>query len=445
METQQEETNANGQESPSFFKQHALGIKMLVVVTLILLLLIPANMVSNLIVERKERKEEATLDISSKWGGEQTLTGPIFSVPFKFTQLSEDKKLIEEHIGKISWVPEKLEINMKVDPEVRKRGIFGVIVYRSKVKMSGYFNPADLKIVDVSAEKIMLQKTAIELNWSDLKGLVENIDFKIGGTTYPLEPDMSDKGSLIALLDLNPLMGNKIPFECEFTIRGTNNISAIPLGKNTSMTVISSWPSPKFSGNYLPDERTIDDKGFTAVWKIPQSSRPFRQAWLGSLRNFETTSFGVDFIQPVNNYTSAERTVKYALLLIALTFLCFFFIENMKGRNIHALQYTLVGLALVLFYSLLVSFSEYISFSWSYLIAGFMTSTLISTYIFAIIKDKITAISIFLTLGALYGFIYVLVLQEDFALLFGSVGLFVILAIVMNFSRKLNWGTKLHS
>jgi inner membrane protein len=311
--------------------------------------------------------------------------------------------------------------------------------------MSGYFNPADLKIVDVSAEKIMLQKTAIELNWSDLKGLVENIDFKIGGTTYPLEPDMSDKGSLIALLDLNPLMGNKIPFECEFTIRGTNNISAIPLGKNTSMTVNSSWPSPKFSGNYLPDERTIDDKGFTAVWKIPQSSRPFRQAWLGSLRNFETTSFGVDFIQPVNNYTSAERTVKYALLLIALTFLCFFFIENMKGRNIHALQYTLVGLALVLFYSLLVSFSEYISFSWSYLIAGFMTSTLISTYIFAIIKDKITAISIFLTLGALYGFIYVLVLQEDFALLFGSVGLFVILAIVMNFSRKLNWGTKLHS
>ena len=442
METHQQETNTNDHESPSFFKQNAIGLKMLVVVSLILLLLIPANMISNLIEERKERKDEATLDISSKWGGEQILTGPMFSVPFKFTHINDDKKTTEEHIGNISWLPEKLDISMKLEPEVRKRGIFDVIVYRSHVKMKGFFNPADLQIADVAAEKILLQKTNIELNWSDLKGLVENIEINIAGNKLQLEPDMTTKGTLLANLDLNPLMGNKIPFECEFTIRGTGNISAIPLGKTTSMSVTSTWPSPKFSGNYLPDERTIDDKGFTAIWKIPQSSRPFRQAWRGSHSDFSATAFGVDLIQPVNNYTSAERTVKYALLLIALTFLCFFFIENMKGRNIHALQYTLVGLALVLFYSLLVSFSEYISFSWSYLIACIMTSTLISSYLFAIIKDTKTSISIFITLTALYGFIYVLVLQEDFALLFGSVGLFAILAIVMNFSRKLNWGTR---
>jgi inner membrane protein len=165
-------------------------------------------------------------------------------------------------------------------------------------------------------------------------------------------------------------------------------------------------------------------------------------SWLSNQIDIKDFGFGVDLLLPVNNYSTADRTVKYAILIIGLTFLVFFFIENIKGRSIHPLQYILVGFSLVLFYALLVSFSEHIDFNLAYLISSLMTATLISLYLLGVLKENKLASIIFGTLGLLYGFIFVLVQLEDFALLMGSLGLFFILAVVMYFSRKIDWYQK---
>jgi inner membrane protein len=192
----------------------------------------------------------------------------------------------------------------------------------------------------------------------------------------------------------------------------------------------------------LPDAKEKVKKGFNASWSIPLTQRMIPMSWLNNQIDIKGYGFGVDLLLPVNNYSTADRTVKYAILIIGLTFLVFFFIENIKGRRIHPLQYILVGFSLVLFYALLVSFSEHIDFNLAYLIASLMTTALISLYLLGVLKENKLAGFIFGTLGLLYGFIFVLVQLEDFALLMGSLGLFIILAVVMYFSRKIDWYQK---
>jgi len=202
----------------------------------------------------------------------------------------------------------------------------------------------------------------------------------------------------------------------------------------------SNWKNPSFDGNFLPvTTPVVNDKGFTADWKVQHLNRNFPQSWKNESFDFKPSQFGITLLQPVDAYSKTERSVKYAILFVALTFGLYFFIEIIQQKQVHPVQYVLVGLALSIFYTLLLSVSEYLPFNLSYLIAALATAALITLYTRSIFNTWRIASLFGGLLAMLYGFIFILIQLQDGALLFGSIGLFVLLAIVMYYSRKIDW------
>jgi inner membrane protein len=213
----------------------------------------------------------------------------------------------------------------------------------------------------------------------------------------------------------------------------------MPLGKQTQASLEATWPSPSFDGNFLPESRQVRADGFEARWKVLDLNRNYPHLFLDNTYSFQGSDFGVRFIQPANDYQKNTRTGKYALLVIGLTFLIFFFFEILRKTRIHPFQYLLVGLALVLFYMLVLSISEHLGFAGAYFIASAATIGLICGYGAFIMPPAKNALLLGVFLIAIYGFIYVVLQLEDYALLVGSLGLFAVLAAVMYLSRRVNW------
>jgi inner membrane protein len=216
----------------------------------------------------------------------------------------------------------------------------------------------------------------------------------------------------------------------------------LPFGKRTTVNISSPWSDPSFTGNYLPDNRVVNNQGFNANWKVLYMNRNFPQQWKGNMNGLEESAFGVDLLVPVDSYLKSERTVKYAILCIVLTFTAFLMIELIYTKSIHAFQYILVGFALCLFYTLLISISEYLNFNTAYLIAAIATVAMIYLYVRSVFDSNRIASFIGLTLVFMYGFIYLLIQSQDYALLMGSIGLFLTLGLVMYFSRKAKLGSE---
>ena len=200
-----------------------------------------------------------------------------------------------------------------------------------------------------------------------------------------------------------------------------------------------AWKSPGFIGSFSPESK-IDANGFTANWNILHFNRNIPEAWTDhSIKSFAETSFGVNLVDTVDQYQQNMRSAKYALMFIALTFVVFFFVEILTRKKIHPLQYLLVGIALILFYSLLLSISEQLNFGAAYLIASIATIGLIVAYAHSIFKSIMSTGILAAFLSILYVFLYVVLQLEDIALLFGSIGLFIILGVIMYFSGKINF------
>jgi inner membrane protein len=234
------------------------------------------------------------------------------------------------------------------------------------------------------------------------------------------------------------------PLELSATIRlkGSGDLLFFPGGRETTISASSSWSSPSFTGSMLPDVRTVKDSGFAADWKVLAINRKFPQQWKKATYNLSDSPFGVDLFVPVDAYQQITRTVKYALLIIVLTFTAFLLIEWICHLVIHVFQYILVGFALCIFYTLLLSLSEYLGFSPAYFLAAAATIGLIAWYMGSLLHSWKLSLFVAFLLTVQYGFLYTLIQLEDYALLMGSIGLFVILALVMYFSRKINWEQK---
>jgi inner membrane protein len=216
----------------------------------------------------------------------------------------------------------------------------------------------------------------------------------------------------------------------------------LPFGSETQVQVASNWPHPSFSGAFLPATRNITAQGFDAQWQVLELNRPYPQAWLGTQISdaaLNASAFGVGLYQAVDIYQRGERATKYALLFIALTFLTFFAWEQLTGTRLHPLQYLLVGLALSMFYLLLIALSEHVSFANAYLIAAASLVLLIGAYIAGALASRSRGIIVAGAMSFIYGLLYVLVLSEDYALLLGAITLFATLATVMLVTRKLDW------
>ena len=422
----------------------SLTFKAIIIVVLILVLLIPGKMIQNLIKERQERSHETVQKINDRWSGGQTLCAPLLLVPYVLTKYDRDNRpAYETHVLHIT--PKELKINAKLTPEERHYGIFKAILYKSNLHFEGNFS--ELAHLNMENCELLFDKAQIAIGISDLRGVTQNPDFKIGNTTLEttvgvVTPFNSGKTLIVNLKDIPP--SDNLHFDCTMQLNGSSAISFVPIGQHTSVTVSGQWQSPSFIGGFSP-ESTVDKGQFDATWNILSFNREIPQMWSdNTVTNLEDHSFGVFLIETVDHYQQNMRSAKYALMFIALTFTVFFFVEIITKKPILVFQYVLVGIALILFYSLLLSLSEQIGFGWSYLVASAATILLITVYFYSLIKQKPATFILAGIMFILYAFLYIILQLEDLALLFGSIFLFVILGVIMFVSNKIKLGKPTH-
>lgn len=420
----------------------SITFKALVIGFLTIILLIPGIMIQDLIRERQDRSVETIEKINAKWSNAQTICGPVLTIPYTTTHMdANNKTVLQEHT--ISITPENLNIDTQLFPEERYYGIYKTILYKSEIDLSGNFDKINYQKTDNST--IHWEQAYLTIGVSDLRGITENISFTLDNKQYPVEAAgnydrLMGKILVVSLNNADTLLtGQPLNFNCKIKLNGSSNINFIPIGKTSKVHVAGTWKSPGFIGNFSP-EHTITENGFDANWSVLRFNRSIPETWIDNqVDTFEDASFGVNLIDPVNHYQQNMRSAKYAIMFIALTFVVFFFVEILTKKRIHPIQYLLVGIALILFYSLLLSISEQINFGIAYLIASIATIGLITAYTHSIFKNKMQPGALAAMLCTLYIFLYVVLQLEDVALLIGSVGLFIILGVIMFFSRKINW------
>jgi len=424
--------------------KNSVGLKLGTITILMLLLLIPASMIKSIISEREMLNQSVLNEVSQKWAGKQQINGPILTIPLIYEYKVEDDKTISK-TKYLYLLPEQLTITGKIEPEKLKRGIYEVVVYRSALQVSGQYN-LKLKIDENHLKEIRYKEAFLTIGISDLRGIEDQISLNWGKQKLDVQAgsklsNMINSGVSIDLPDLNSQIDKNINFSFNLHLQGSQNISFIPLGNTTKVNLTSTWSSPSFNGNFLPDNREVNDEGFSADWKILQLNRNYPQAWVDKnmSQEMQYSALGVNLIMPLDDYQKSMRSSKYAVMTIALIFLVFFLAEIMNGRKIHPFQYTLVGLALCLFYILLISISEHTNFNIAYLISAGITSLMILIYAKSVFKSgKFTGVLSATILG-IYGFLFVTLQLADYALLMGSIGLALILGITMYFTRNINW------
>jgi inner membrane protein len=417
--------------------------KAIIIGFLILIMLIPVSMIRSLIYERESASQTVAYEVSSKWGDRQTLTGPVICVPYRYSVVEDNKT---REIRSVAYfLPEDLDVQTEILPEIRYRSIYKVVVYQSKITVGGNFKHPDFEKQTSKADNIDWENAYLIIGISDLRGIRSNIAFNwdnepresmsgIGDTK------LADSGVTVKIPLATSVADDKTySFDFTLTLNGSHGLYFVPAGKTTRVTMSSPWDTPSFDGAVLPDRRDITADSFSATWNVFNYNRNFPQMWTDNTYRLQSSEFGVNLILPVDHYQKSERSVKYAIMFIALTFLVFFLVELLSHRRIHPLQYLLVSIGLVLFYSLLLALSEQMHFNLAYLLSALAIVGLITAYSHRIFKKtKHTALmGIFLT--ALYLFLYTVLQLEDFALLMGSVGLFIALAVVMYISRKVDW------
>jgi inner membrane protein len=418
---------------------------------LMMALLVPLTMVQLTVSERAGRRDEAVEEISTTWGAPQTVGGPVLSLPYVRTWTDGNGKP-QQSVQHVHLLGTRLRIEGTVVPERRRRGIFEVVVYRSELKVSGRFAPPDLTALKITPDQVQWDQVTLSVGLSDPRGLTTRGALTWNGRSSPFTPDVADVGLFTSGIQAavpglsEAVAGAEIPFAFALHMNGTREIRFLPAAEETTVTLSSEWPHPSFAGAPLPQLRTTGPAGFTAQWSVTDLGRAYSQRWTSQSMNREQlaarardSSFGVVLLQPVDIYQQAERAVKYAVLFIVLTFLVFFLWEVFQATLLHPVQYAFVGFALCLFYLLLVSISEHTGFDTAYVISSVAATLLIGGYSRAVLNGTRQAGSVVGSLACLYAFLYLLLRLEDYALVAGSIGMFIILAFVMFITRRMNW------
>lgn len=427
----------------SIWDRNKITIKAIVVGFLIMALLIPTLFIMDLVKERSQRQEEVRKEVSAKWATNQTLIGPLLIIPYLEKSIDEDKKTVTKK--KLAWfLPETLNINGTLQPQVRYRSIYKIVVYNSTMKIEGNFSPLNVKNLNIEPADLLMQEARLCVGLTDFRGIEDQMILNWNGNNMPFNAGVPanhtlENGLSTSIpISLDNLSGTS-HFSLDLKLRGSGELFFVPVGKTTLVHFGSSWNNPSFDGNFLPASKSVTENGFTADWKVLHLNRNYPQSWKDENYNFESSAFGINLLQSTDSYSKTLRSVKYAILFISLSFGLFFFLEILQKRSLHPMQYVLVGLALCIFYTLLLSISEYVPFNSSYAIAGVSTIVLITLYT----KSLFTKWSIALLFGGvlamLYGFIFMLIQLQDGALLFGSIALFLLLGVIMYYSKRIDW------
>lgn len=423
--------------------KNSISVRLFFIAILSLILLIPASMVEDLIRERSYRKYEVVNKINNGWGLAQNIVGPVLTVPYEEHTVTKDDEIITTR-HQAHFLPEYLDIEGQLGTETRYVSLFESVVYNADMKVNGKFPIPDFSNWKIQEEDVLWNEAYVSIGISDMRGIQEQLELNWNGEAFMMEPgsdnkDMVSSGvSARVPLEIDSTMSS-YPFSLDLDVNGSESLHFYPVGKETNVKLSSEYPHPSFIGSFSPDSREIDKSGFSADWKILSLNRNYPQQWKDSENNIGGSEFGLSLVTPVDDYQKSTRSVKYALMMIAFTFLIFFFLEIRSGKRVHPIQFILVGLALIVFYTLLIALSEHIGFNSSYLISSVAVSLLIAMYFQAIFKQgKMTGILV-AVLALMYGFIFTTLQLQDYALLIGSIGLFIVLALVMYLSRKVDW------
>jgi inner membrane protein len=434
--------------------KNSIGLRMIIIALLTLVMLVPSAFVEELITERQQRRDGVVNEVSEKWGGVQTVSGPMLSVPYKSvvqTQYVDEKNVTRTKTEQVTLyahlLPDTLTIQAELKPEVRYRGIYQIVLYRSVLKIRGRISLAGLREVGVNMAEVQWNDIVIALGIGDVKGIRDSVAIDWNGTRLLANPGIPTNDVVASGIAARPAItatdaANTAQYEftIDLNLNGSGELYFVPLGRETNVSVKAPWATPSFVGAYLPEGRDVKDSAFAARWKVLHLNRNYPQQWTGAAASsVKESAFGVKLMMALDEYQKTFRSAKYAIMFIALTFLAFFMAETLNKKVIHPIQYTLIGLALVIFYTLLVSVSEQMSFNKAYVLSSAAVIALIGLYTRSVLQSNPATIAITGILVVLYGFLFIVLQLQDYALLMGSIGLFVILALVMYLTRRIDW------
>jgi inner membrane protein len=447
--------------------QESIMIKLISIGFLILILMLPSSWIQDMIVERQQRAGQVIHEVTDKWSGSQTISGPVLVIPYRKQEIidhGKDGKEIKEYIEKAFFLPDQLDIKGTVNPELLHRGIFDAVVYESALQIKSTFNKPDFKNLSIPNDRIEWSGAYLIFGITDLRGISVNPTLTVAEKTFTAEPsnnigisitkklkeadaeyDYIERKSTVSSNGIISKLGweNQEDFtgdvNIKLNLKGSQRLDFVPVGKTTSVNLSGPWSDPSFDGEFLPSKRDVSEQGFSASWKVLHFNRPFSQQWTGDNQELSGADFGVKLLIPVDQYQKSMRTSKYSVLIILLTFVALFLVEITQKIRIHPFQYILIGAALIIYYTLLLSFSEHVGYNLAYLFSSAAIVILVSLYATTFLPIKKLAILFSSLLVIFYTFIFVIILQQDFSLLLGSLGLFMIVSLLMYFSRKVNW------
>jgi inner membrane protein len=467
----------------AFGSRFSFAFKVFTVFMLTILMSWAVSYINSLILERQQRQYEVKQEIAQSSAGAQTIVGPVLAVPFieeyieTFTENKVQKTVLHREESTTYFLPEDLELNGAFSNEYKKLGIYKALMFQLGGNIKGSFRvPANFNVKPAHKDgQITFLPAYVGLGISDTRGINGKPSFNWNSQAFKFEQGSSinalGNGIHASVGVITAATEQIVPFEFKLDLLGMENFSFTPIAENNAIALNSSWQHPHFQGSFLPISKQIGNTGFSGKWAVSSLSSS-NQATLSAMlsagagMNNQTTgvvdavgaareaasavaassyagkpleSLSVGFVEPINVYSQADRATKYGLLFIGLTFAGFFIFEILKRLRIHPAQYTLVGLAMALFYLLLISLSEQISFAASYLTASAACVILLGYYLTHVLKSKAHGFTFAALLTALYGALYGILASEDNALLMGSLLVFGLLALVMVVTRKVDW------
>lgn len=463
---------------------------------LIILLLIPVGMIRSIIDERQDRYNDAVKEVSQKWGIAQEVTGPVLTIPYRtfydetVQTTAGAQTVTKSKIEHLQILPEKLNYQGTLNPELKTRGIYEVVLYQLNLNTNGNFVIPSLETLGLEDAEMLWNEALVTVALPDTRGIQKEINLNWNGQTLKFTPGLDQVNFLAQANSQNfdnyegasqyryeptwekelssniqAQTGNfsglqaQIPnlevgetvlnFSYDLDIKGSQELSFWPTGKETTAQITSDWTSPSFDGYFLPEtsdnNETFDD-GFVANWKMSYFGRKYGQFWKSPaqdqtvLNGIQQSKFGLKLIVPIDFYQKNDRAIKYAILFIGMTFLTFFGFEILKRYiRVHPLQYLLIGFAMCVFYLLLLSFSEQIGFTAAYIFSSVATIGLITFYSYFVLQAKTHAYTVGLVLLFVYLLLFILLQLKDYALMVGSVTIFLVLATIMWVTRKIDW------
>lgn len=440
------------------FKFFALGV-------LSLLLLIPASLVWLLVSEREDRAHDVAREIAQTWGGSQRIIGPFITVPYEYeeTRLVDDEETTITVRREAVFLPDDLSIDAQATTEIRTRGIFDVTVFTTDIALTGTFAAPSVRAITPDPARFFWSQARLSVGMSSVRSIRNAVTLDIGEESRPFEPSLGVTTTIRNTGSRDPYeasrspglpgihvpnLFNGVPRAFDFTINlslnGSESLFFAPVARDSLATIASNWEHPSFTGAALPESSAIEaGEGFTASWRVPHLARSVPLAFSldgnSYMSGLSEDAFGVRFFQPVDYYASVDRALKYAILFIGIVFMSVFVIEVRTGKRVHVVQYVFVGLALVLFYILLLSLAEHLGFLKAYLIAGGATASLIGAYCARSLESKAYGALVLALVAMVFAVLYLFLRLEDYALLAGSIFAFLVLAITMFTTQKVDW------